>query len=252
MERLALLAVTAHPGDELVVAGTLAHHAQAGVHVALVCATSATGDGTQAEHDLRCAGSRLGVAEIHFLGYRPQQPTTGYASGQESLIHASACEVIRRIVRLIRAIRPQVMVTFGPEGIDGHPDHVAIGELATQACGAAGDRQQFPLEAGAELYAPAKLYYFGLPEGVLRLAGVPGRGTQDEAVPAQADVSQFIDRKVEAARCYRAGVEPPLDQLFALPPAERQHLLAVEYLTLAQPQPGAEDRRDPHLFAGIP
>lgn len=262
MERLALLAVTAHPGDELAMAGTLARHVEAGVHVALACTTrGALGPptaghrpgelGSPAEHDLRCVCTRLGVGELHMLGYHAAG-RDGKSDDPEALVRASACDVVRRLVQLIRQLRPQVMVTFGPDGLNGHADHVAVGGLATQAFGAAGDLEQFPRDGGPAPYAPAKLYYLGLPEGLLRLAGIRGRGTPDAAIAAREDVSQFVDLKLDAARCYGVALESQLAGLYQLAPAERQHLLSIEYLNLALPQPQVDDRRDPHLFAGIP
>ncbi|MDI7277192.1 MAG: PIG-L deacetylase family protein [Anaerolineae bacterium] len=263
MERLALLAVIAHPGDELAIAGTLANHAEAGVRVELACATRGevgmvAGErppeerAAQAEHNLRCACRRLGVGEPHFLGYRDSGPGGHAALEPGTLATASACDVVRRLVHLIRAVQPQVVITFGPDGIDGHPDHVLIGRLAAQAYGAAGDLEQFPRDGGPEPYLPAKLYHFGLPRGLLQLADIPGDGTPDAAIAARRDVCLFIDRKIEAARCYGPGVEPELIGLFQLPEPERHHLLSFEYFSLAQPLPAVDDRRDPHLFAGIP
>lgn len=247
MERLALLAVTAHPGDELAIAGTLAHHARADVHVALACSSDG---GPQAMHDLRCVCNKLGVAELHTLGFQPADKAGPAAPG--TLTAAPALDTVRRLVQLIRTVRPQVVLTFGPDGIDGQPDHVATGELTAQAFRATDDLEQFPPVGGLEPHVPSKLYYFGLPEGLLRLAGIPGPGTPDPAISARADVSHLVDLKVDAARCYRDSVEPDLARLYTLPSAQRRHLLSVEYLTLAQPQPAVEDRRDPHLFAGIP
>ena len=250
MERLALLAVTAHPGDEIAVAGTLAQHARGGVHVALICATEGAGEEQQC--DLRCACDRLGIAELYFLGYHPSEASTGTAMDEPgTLLHASARDVVRRIVYRIRDIRPQVMITFGPRGLDGHVDHIAIGQLTTQAFGAAADLGQFPRDGGPAPFAPAKLYYFGLPDGLLQLAGLPPQGTPDEEFRARRDVSQFVDLKIEAARCYRT-LNEGLNRLLELQAAERRHLLSVEFLSLAQPQPGVEDARDPHLFAGVP
>ncbi|MCL6429695.1 MAG: PIG-L family deacetylase [Anaerolineae bacterium] len=263
MEGLALLAVIAHPGDELAIAGTLAGHAEAGVRVEVACATRgqigpAAGElspeerAAQAEHDLRCACTRLGVSAVHFLGYRDSGPPGRIALGPGTLARARVLEAVRGLVRLIRSVRPQVVITFGPDGIDGHPDHVLIGELTTQAFGAAGDVQQFPRDCGPEPFLPSKLYYFGLPRGLLRLADISGAGTPDAAIAARRDVCLFTDRKIEAARCYGPGVEPELIGLFQLPEPERHHLLGFEYFNLAQPLPAADDRRDPHLFAGIP
>ena len=253
MERLALMAVIAHPGDELAVAGTLARYARAGVHVALVCATPGAAGrlGAEREHDLRCACLRLGIGELHNLGFAASTGA-GQAAPPQALVRAPACEVVRRLVHLMRAIRPQVVLTFEPNGIDGQADHVAIGGLASQAFGAAGDLQQFPRDGGPEPHAPARLYRFGLPEGLLRLAGLGGRATPDDEVRTRLDVAQFVDAKLDAARCYRTPVEQPLAGLLTLPPAERRHLLSAEFMNLAQPQPAVADATDEQLFAGIP
>jgi LmbE family N-acetylglucosaminyl deacetylase len=262
MEPLVLLTVTAHPGDELAIAGTLARHAAAGVRVELACATRGeigqVPDGQTAgeraaagERNLRCACARLGVAEVHFLGYH-DAGLCGDRRGPGTLPATSACDVVRKLVHLIRHVRPQVMVTFGPDGVNGHVDHVTIGGLAAQAFGAAPDVEEFPRDGGPEPYAPAHLFYFGLPEGLLRLAAIPGVGTPDAAIAAREDVSLFVDVKIDAARCYGMGLEPQLSKLFQLPQPERHHLLGTEFFTLAQPQPAVDDRRDPRLFAGIP
>ncbi len=261
MERLALLAVTAHPGDELVFAGTLARYAAAGVHVALACATrgevghrpdlpAPEGRGEEREQDLGCACDRLGVAEVHVLGYRDSGPCGD--SGPGSLAQAHACDVVRRIIDVIRRVRPQVMISFGPDGLGGHVDHVAIGGLAMQAFGAAGDLEQFPSNGGPEGFTPAKFFGAGLPDGLLRLAAIPGHATPDEAIAAREDVSQFVDHKLDAARCYGIDIEPHLHKLFQLAEPERHHLLGTEFLSLIHPQPSVDDRSDPHLFAGIP
>lgn len=262
MERLALLAVTAHPGDELAFAGTLARYAAAGVHVALACATRGEvghrpdlpireGRGKEREEDLRCACDRLGVAEVHFLGYHDSGPC-GDSPNPDSLAQARACDVVRRIIGVIRRVRPQVMVSFGPDGLGGQVDHVAIGGLAGQAFGAAGDLEQFPVDSGPEGFAPAKLFHVGLPDGLLRLAAIPGHSTPDDAIAAREDVSLFVDQKLDAARCYGIDIEPHLHKLFQLAEPERHHLLRVEFFSLAHPQPSADDRSDPHLFAGTP
>jgi len=267
MERLALLAVTAHPGDELPVAGTLTYLAQAGVHVALACATF--GESTlpllerweealpqraaEQEHDLRCACARLGVAEVHLLGYH-DSGAEGEVHVPGTLARAGTLEVVRKLIGLIRAIRPQVVLTLEPGGIDRHVDHVAISDLATQAFFEAGNHEQFPEAGGPEIYMPAELYYYGLPEGLLRLAGLPGPGSPEDEIKVRRDVTQFVGHKLEAARCYRNGVEGPWGRILQIDPRERDHLLMVEFLTEAQPQPAYDDAIDPHshMFAGMP
>src|SRR5262245_14136658 len=136
-----LLAVLAHPDDEsLGFGGTLAKYAAEGVRVHLVTATRGDrgryrgkppGDpehpGQAAlagirEAELRDAARALGVHDVSILGY----PDGG-------VDRVDAHEAVAAIAQHIRRIRPQVVVTFGPDGAYGHPDHVAISQFATAA-----------------------------------------------------------------------------------------------------------------------
>ncbi len=122
-----LLATFAHPDDEgFGTGGTLAHYAAAGGQAGLVCATRgevgeisdpdlATPETLPEvrEAELRCAGQKLGLSELTFLGYRD----SGMAGTPENedlraFANAPAAEVVARLVGLIRRWRPQVIVTF--------------------------------------------------------------------------------------------------------------------------------------------
>src|SRR5688572_27240975 len=132
-----LMAVLAHPDDEsLGFGGTLAKYAAEGVEVSLVLATRGErgwhGDpnadpgpvelGRIRECELRAAASVLDVREIVFLDELDGQ-----------LDRADMTKVAGRLVGEIRRIRPDVVVTFGPDGAYGHPDHIAISRLTTSA-----------------------------------------------------------------------------------------------------------------------
>jgi LmbE family N-acetylglucosaminyl deacetylase len=134
---LRLLCVLAHPDDEsLGVGGTVAKYAREGVETYLVTATRGErgrfGDaierpgpdvvGRTREQELRAAARVLGIREVQFLGYI-----------DGDLDRADPFEAAGRIVGHIRRICPQVIVTFGPEGAYGHPDHIAISQLTTAA-----------------------------------------------------------------------------------------------------------------------
>jgi len=138
-----LLAVLAHPDDEsLGFGGTLAKYAAEGVETYLVTATRGEhgrfgslgkgGDpvevGRVREAELRAAAAVLGIREVSILGY----PDGGVDKVEAPI-------AIREVVSHIRRIRPQVVVTFGPEGAYGHPDHIAISQLATAATVCAAD-----------------------------------------------------------------------------------------------------------------
>ena len=156
-----LMAVLAHPDDEsLGVGGTLAAYAARGVEVFLLTATrgergrfcghgpgepSHPGPAALArirEGELRAAAAALGVCEVSLLDY-----------GDQQLDRADAREVIDRIAAAVTRVRPDVVLTFGPDGAYGHPDHVAISQFTTAAIVAA---------AGAA-HAVSKLYYLAWP-----------------------------------------------------------------------------------------
>ncbi len=162
-EPLRLLGVFAHPDDEtLGVGGTLVKYAAEGVDTYLVTATRGErgwmgppeqDPGMEAlarirEAELRAAAKALGICHITFLDYI-----------DGDLDQAPHDEVIGKIVREIRRVRPQVVITFPPDGTYGHPDHIAISQFATAATIAATD----PSYVDSDQQPPhrvAKLYYF--------------------------------------------------------------------------------------------
>ena len=141
--RLTLLAVLAHPDDEsLGFGGTLARYAAEGVGTYLVTATRGergrfgslgkSGDpvevGRVREGELRAAAAMLGVREVSILSF----PDGGVDA-------VPAAIAIRAIASHIRRIQPHVIVTFGPDGAYGHPDHIAVSQFTTAAAVCAAD-----------------------------------------------------------------------------------------------------------------
>jgi LmbE family N-acetylglucosaminyl deacetylase len=167
-----LLAVMAHPDDETFgLGGTLALYANQGVNVHLVCATRGE-VGTVAPEfmegysniaDLRvdellCAAEKLGLEQVYFLDYRDSGMVgTEDNEHPRALTQAKQDEVVGSVVGFIRQLKPQVVITFDPEGGYGHPDHIAIHEATVQAYEAASNPQLFP-EAGPA-FQPQKLYF---------------------------------------------------------------------------------------------
>jgi LmbE family N-acetylglucosaminyl deacetylase len=167
-----LLAVLAHPDDEaLGMGGALAKYAAQGVHVHLVTATRGDAGryrgvrrddpahpggerlGAMREAELRAAAAVLGLREVAILGHRDGQ-----------LDRVEPRTVIREIVAHVRRLRPDVVVTFGPDGAYGHPDHVAISQLTTAALVSAADPSFDP--GGEAPHGVAKLYFMAWPETV--------------------------------------------------------------------------------------
>jgi len=167
-----LIFIGAHPDDETFGMGaTLAQYADQGVKVYYVCATR--GEAGEAEPrflngyksvgdmrwaELECAVKTLGLNGVLYLGYRDSgMPGMESNNHPNALIKAPLEEVTGRMVKTIRELKPQVVITFDPIGGYRHPDHIATHNAAVKAFFAAADKNQFP-EAGAP-FQPLKLYF---------------------------------------------------------------------------------------------
>lgn len=144
--RSRMLGVFAHPDDEVFCAGgMLAQWAEAGHETMIVSATRGEAGqiqeahaatrrtlGTVREEELRAACAQLGVQRVECLDYR------------DGMLQEVDEELLARdIAAYIREFEPEMVVTFGPDGGYGHPDHIAISKATTRACqqiAADGDR----------------------------------------------------------------------------------------------------------------
>jgi LmbE family N-acetylglucosaminyl deacetylase len=161
-ENLRLLAIFPHPDDETLGLGsTLARYAAEGIETYLVCATRGERGwfdsegpdpgleqvGRIREEELRCAAAHLGLREVSFLDY---------VDGEVD--RADPAEIIGRIVSQVRRIRPQVVVSFGPDGAYGHTDHIALSQFAGGALVCAADRNFIEAEDRPP-HLVSKFYY---------------------------------------------------------------------------------------------
>ena len=159
-ETLRLLAVFPHPDDETLGLGsTLARYAAEGVETYLVCATRGErgwyesegpdpgfeGVANIREAELRCAAEHLGLREVCFLDYI-----------DGDVDQADPQEIITKIVSHIRRIKPDVVVTFSPDGAYGHPDHIALSQFTNAALVCAADAS---FAADGSHHRVSKLYY---------------------------------------------------------------------------------------------
>jgi LmbE family N-acetylglucosaminyl deacetylase len=160
------MCVFAHPDDEsLGVGGTLAKYAAEGVETYLITATRGERGrfgtnkespglevvGKVREAELLAAAKELGIREVNFLDY---------IDGE--LDQANSLEAVAKIAAHIRRVKPHVVVTFGPEGAYGHPDHIAVSQLATAAAVRAADSNYGPSGnrgGSSSVHAVSKFYY---------------------------------------------------------------------------------------------
>jgi len=116
-----MLAVFAHPDDESFGSGgTLAKYAHQDVQVVLLCLSRGEA-GNIRMCELQQAAEHLGI-EVYFLGFSDGELAQ---LKPETLSEMVAC--------WIDLVQPQVILTFGPDGVSGHPDHIAISHMVTLA-----------------------------------------------------------------------------------------------------------------------
>jgi len=222
-----ILVVLAHPDDETFpLGGTLARYAAAGASVRLICATrgeagipglSPDAAGQVREAELRRAATILGLREVRFMGYR-----------DGTLSQAEPEAAIGRLVAVLEELHPRAVITFGPDGISGHPDHVTVGEWAT----AAFDR------AGAAGWG-ARLFYIAPSEATQQGCGVPPEPHAVGGPVVFIDVGSYLTTKVRAAQCH-VSQDPPFK---GDPAQEAARLACHEVLRLARPIVAAKGDR---------
>jgi N-acetyl-1-D-myo-inositol-2-amino-2-deoxy-alpha-D-glucopyranoside deacetylase len=228
-----LLAIFAHPDDEsLACGGLLAWCAHLGASVSVCCATGGELGSTAGMcaspppepadirrvrlGELRNAARTLGVTNLVVLDHE---------DGMLPWIGAEQLEA--DLGSTIRRLHPDVVITFGDDGLYGHPDHVAIHERTTASVAALGND------------APA-LYYVTMPIGAMRAVAqhvamadkilgieVDAFGTCAAAATLVVDVGPFAASKLAAIKCHRTQVAN--DALDLLTAADAERLIGTEH-----------------------
>ncbi|MEV4492374.1 N-acetyl-1-D-myo-inositol-2-amino-2-deoxy-alpha-D-glucopyranoside deacetylase [Micromonospora coxensis] len=280
-----LLLVHAHPDDESIGTGsTMAHYAAAGAHVTLVtctlgeegeihvpelaqlCAAEADQLGGFRIGELAAACAALGVTDHRFLGgagrYR-DSGMMGLATNEHprAFWQADLDEAADHLVQVMREVRPQVMITYDPNGFYGHPDHIQAHRVAMRAVEL----------AAAEGCAPAKVYWTAMPRSVLEAGldqftessdnpfdGIGSVdelpfGTPDDEIAARIDATEQHAAKEAAMRAHATQI-PATSWLYSIAGNFGAEFMGVEYFTLAVGEKGPG--RGPYgweddLFAGL-
>ncbi len=154
-----ILWILAHPDDETFgAAGTMAWAKDRGLRIAYVCTTrgeagqirdpevGTTGVlGAIREQELRAAMAIIGLDELRLLGYRDSgMENTPDNEDPRALLQQPEETLVAHLVAHIRDLRPTTVITFGPEGIYGHPDHILTGRLTDRAVELAADPDYLP------------------------------------------------------------------------------------------------------------
>jgi len=193
--RRCILGVFAHPDDETSCAGgTFSRYAHAGVEVYVATATRGeqgtlgTNGQVVTREDLPRVRAMELCAVLQMYGARPPI-FLGYRDREVS--HANTDELIANIAAVMAAIMPDVVITFGPMGLSGHPDHVAV----HRATVAAFHRYRHSTTA------QPGLYYKALLPAAVQALGLTLAGPEVEPT-VLIDISAQKALKVRALRTY--------------------------------------------------
>lgn len=271
-----LLLVHAHPDDEsLWTGGTIARYAAAGYQVTLVtCTLGEEGEiipeglrqlasdaadqlGGYRIGELRAACAALGVSDHRWLGgvgrWRDSGMAGVAANGHPRAFAAGdLAEQTDALAAVLAEVRPQVVVTYGPDGGYGHPDHVRAHEVTMAACGADVDRVFYAVtsrkatEHGVAALAQVADLPFRLPEpGELPM-------TDDALITTTVSTSDVLSSKLRAlgAHATQVSVWQGGDGAvaYALSNGIAQPIPAAEFYVLAR---GAGAGAETDLFGGL-
>jgi LmbE family N-acetylglucosaminyl deacetylase len=250
--------------------GTLAKYSREGVETSLITATrgergrfgsygqvpSLEAVGRIRETELREAAEILGIGELSFLDY---------VDGD--LDRAEPSQIIARIVYHLRRIRPHVVVTFGPDGAYGHPDHIAISQFATAATVCAADPNHLlpgMIESDYPAHAVSKLYYMAWSDKkwaayqaalrtlTSRVDGIERQATPwpEWAITTVVDTGSYWPIVWKAVSCHRSQMAI-YEKLQDLPGEHHQALWgSQEYYRAYSLANGGRDR-ETDLFEGL-
>ena len=288
-----ILLVHAHPDDESITTGaTMAKYVSEGAKVTLVTCTlgeegeilvpglshlASDKDDKLGEHritELAAAMEKLNVTDWRILGGAGAFRDSGMIGTppnerKDNFWQADLLEATKHLVKIIREVKPQVLVTYDDFGGYGHPDHIKAHRVATYAVDLAAV-PSFALDLG-EPWEVQKVYWTAFPKSVIR-AGIEelkAKGdtsdfaTQDpdnipfacddELVTSSIDAGDFADAKFAALAAHETQISTD-DSFFALSNNLGNRVMGVEYYRIAKGKvsgPFNEQGHEIDLFNGV-
>lgn len=287
-----LLLVHAHPDDETIGTGvTMAKYVTEGAHVALVtCTLGEEGEvlvpelGHLAAHErdelgghrraeLASALAALGVTDHEYLGGPGRYRDSGMMGlptndRPDCFWQADLLEAATPLVRTMRRVRPQVVVTYDDFGQYGHPDHIQAHRVTCYAL-LLSAVPSFRPELG-EAWDVSKLYWTALPQsavqqGIDAFVAAGGQGffgleegqeldwaLDDAWVTTRVRAVEHEPVKIAALREHLSQVGTEND-FFRLSELAGPEAMGVEYFRLARGNlgPAGDDGLEHDLFAGL-
>lgn len=288
-----LLLVHAHPDDESITSGaTMAKYVSEGALVTLVtCTLGEEGEilvpglahlasdkedklGQHRITELAAAMDKLKVTDWRLLGgagtYRDSGMIgTAPNERKDSFWQADLLEATKHLVKVIREVKPQVVITYDDFGGYGHPDHIKAHQVATYAVTLAAV-PSFSLDLGAP-WDVQKVYWTAFPKSVIK-AGIEelkAKGdtsdfaaqdpndlpfaVDDELITTSIDAGDFAEAKLAALAAHETQISTD-DSFFALSNNFGNRVMGVEYYRIAKgnvSEPFNEQGHETDLFNGI-
>jgi LmbE family N-acetylglucosaminyl deacetylase len=266
------MVVVAHPGDEAFgFGGAIARAAAEGAYVVVVCVTRGWFDSrllqaapapggknrdvklgaitwrnldTVREDELRRSVALLGVRVVRMLDY-----------SEGDLDGVDFDHLVGRIVEPIRMHRPEVILTFGPDGITGDPDHVVLSRAVDRAYQLAAEPLAYEddLEEDQVAWRAAKLYHLTMPADAVRTV-LGDRSPEDFGAAVEPTIALELG---EYAQLKLAAISRHVSQTGSAgpfhdwEPGARDAFLAKEYYRLAASALPAPSDGEASLFDGL-
>jgi LmbE family N-acetylglucosaminyl deacetylase len=255
-----LLAVFPHPDDETFsAAGVMAAAVERGLPVAVISATRGEAGessiaglddperlGVVRERELREAMRQIGVSDVRLLGYRDSgMAGSPFAEHPQAFIGVPVETAATRLASHIRSFRPHVIVTFGPEGLYGHPDHLHMHHVALRAIQVAAAPSHKDRATAGTWQTPV-LYFAAFPrEEMLALFDRPNSplsslpeearanlGTPRSEITHRINIEPWANTKRSAIASHRTQTAEG-GPLAGVPPEVREWQLSSEYFVRA-------------------
>jgi N-acetyl-1-D-myo-inositol-2-amino-2-deoxy-alpha-D-glucopyranoside deacetylase len=272
-----LLLVHAHPDDEsLWTGGTIARYAAAGAHVTVVTCTMgeegevipaflrllAASDADQLGGyrvgELRAACAALGVSDHRYLGGVGRWRDSGMAGTPandhpRALVRGDRAEQVDALAAILAEVRPQVVVTYGPDGGYGHPDHIAAHRITVAACEMSDVDRLFHVVTSkrATENGVAELSKMdGLPYRLPEPGELPV--TDDAEITTVVPIAEALPAKLGALRAHATQISlwqgGDGELCYALSNGIAQPIVSAEYYILAH---GDKAGTEADLFGGL-
>lgn len=273
-----LLLVHAHPDDEsLWTGGTIARYAAAGAHVTVVtCTLGEEGEvipdflrllavdaadqlGGYRIGELRAACATLGVSDHRYLGGIGRWRDSGMAGTSandhpRALVRGDRAEQVDALAAILTEVRPQVVVTYGPDGGYGHPDHIAAHQVTSAACAEVSEVDRVFHVVTSRRATEKGVIELSQMDGLPYRLPEPGElpGTDDSEITTVVPITETLPAKLAALRAHATQVSVwqggDGEHCFALSNGIAQPIVPAEYYVLAQ---GDKAGTETDLFGGL-